>query len=159
MIEGQMMDMAAEREALAINEQNLRALQTGKTGALLVASVELGALSAKASTSQIEALNAWASHLGELFQLTDDLLDATASTGTMGEADWEGRREIQTDRGPRVRPARTPRSDPTLSARCFGRPAVVWSRSVRSASFDPRNGGPKPLRLHVQAPSRPRISA
>lgn len=85
MIEGQMMDMAAEREALAINEQNLRALQTGKTGALLVASVELGALSAKASTSQIEALNAWASHLGELFQLTDDLLDATASTETMGK--------------------------------------------------------------------------
>lgn len=85
MIEGQMMDMAAEREALAINEQNLRALQTGKTGALLVASVELGALSANASTSQIEALNAWASHLGELFQLTDDLLDATASTETMGK--------------------------------------------------------------------------
>jgi geranylgeranyl pyrophosphate synthase len=47
--------------------------------------VELGALSAKASTSQIEALNAWASHLGELFQLTDDLLDATASTETMGK--------------------------------------------------------------------------
>ena len=85
MIEGQMMDMAAEREALAINEQNLRALQTGKTGALLVASVELGALSAKASTSHIESLNAWASHLGELFQLTDDLLDATASTETMGK--------------------------------------------------------------------------
>ena len=85
MIEGQMMDMAAERDTLAINEQNLRALQTGKTGALLVASVELGALSAKASTSQIEALNAWASHLGELFQLTDDLLDATASTETMGK--------------------------------------------------------------------------
>ena len=85
MIEGQMMDMAAERETLAINEQNLRALQTGKTGALLMASVELGALSANASTSQIEALNAWASHLGELFQLTDDLLDATASTETMGK--------------------------------------------------------------------------
>ena len=33
MIEGQMMDMAAEREALAINEQNLRALPAGKTGA------------------------------------------------------------------------------------------------------------------------------
>lgn len=85
MIEGQMMDMAAEREALATNEQNLRALQTGKTGALLVASVELGALSANASTSQTEALNTWASHLGELFQLTDDLLDATASTETMGK--------------------------------------------------------------------------
>ena len=84
MIEGQMMDMAAEREALAINEQNLRALQTGKTGALLVASVE-SALSAKDSTSQIQALNTWASHLGELFQLTDDLLDATASTETMGK--------------------------------------------------------------------------
>lgn len=85
MIEGQMMDMAAEREALAIDEQNLRALQAGKTGALLVAAVELGALSAKASTPQIEALNAWANHLGELFQLTDDLLDATASSEAMGK--------------------------------------------------------------------------
>ena len=85
MIEGQMMDMAAEREALAIDEQNLRALQAGKTGALLVAAVELGALSAKASTPQIEALTAWANHLGQLFQLTDDLLDATASSETMGK--------------------------------------------------------------------------
>ena len=85
MIEGQMMDMAAEREALAVDEQNLQALQAGKTGALLVAAVEMGALSAKASVPQIEALKTWGSHLGNLFQLTDDLLDATASTETMGK--------------------------------------------------------------------------
>ena len=36
-------------------------------------------------TEEIKALNAWASHLGELFQLTDDLLDTTASTETMGK--------------------------------------------------------------------------
>jgi len=85
MIEGQMMDMAAEREALAVDEQNLQALQAGKTGALLVAAVAMGALSAKASVPQIEALKTWGSHLGNLFQLTDDLLDATASTETMGK--------------------------------------------------------------------------
>ena len=85
MIEGQMMDMAAEREALSANEENLRSLQAGKTGALLVAAVELGCLSAKASAQQTNALSAWAGHLGELFQLTDDLLDATASTETMGK--------------------------------------------------------------------------
>ena len=85
MIEGQMMDMAAEREDLAVDEQNLQALQAGKTGALLVAAVELGALSAKASSFQMEALKVWGNHLGELFQLTDDLLDATASTETMGK--------------------------------------------------------------------------
>ncbi len=85
MIEGQMMDMAAEREALPVDEENLRTLQAGKTGALLVAAVELGCLSAKASAQQTNALITWASHLGELFQLTDDLLDATASTETMGK--------------------------------------------------------------------------
>ena len=85
MIEGQMMDMAAEREELPDHKDALQKLQAGKTGALMVAAVQLGALSANASKEQTHTLSIWASHTGELFQLTDDLLDATASTETMGK--------------------------------------------------------------------------
>ena len=85
MIEGQMMDMAAEREALAINEQNLRALQTGKTGALLVASVELERVECQCFDITDRAAERLGQPFGRAVSIDRRPLDATASTETMGK--------------------------------------------------------------------------
>ena len=101
MIEGQM--IWPPSEALATNEQNLRALQTERLYAF--ARIRgVGRLSAKAFDITDRALNAWASHLGDLFTPTDDP-DATASTETMGKRTGkdEGKSKLT---GVRVRAAR-----------------------------------------------------
>ena len=57
-----------------------------KTGALLRASVFLGALSGKVLTASDEAaLNEYARAIGLAFQVVDDILDATADSATLGK--------------------------------------------------------------------------
>jgi farnesyl diphosphate synthase len=57
-----------------------------KTGALLNASVLLGALSGKTlSVAETNALTNYASAIGLAFQVVDDVLDATADSATLGK--------------------------------------------------------------------------
>ena len=63
-----------------------------KTGALLRASVLLGALAGSAANQvsglnavQIEALSAYAKAVGLAFQVVDDVLDVTADSATLGK--------------------------------------------------------------------------
>ncbi|MEO8001421.1 MAG: polyprenyl synthetase family protein, partial [Arenimonas sp.] len=80
---GQQMDMDATNELLSLAE--LEALHSLKTGALIRASVRMGALIGHATSSELLALDEFASTLGLAFQIRDDILDIEASTEQLGK--------------------------------------------------------------------------
>jgi geranylgeranyl diphosphate synthase type II len=63
----------------------LEAIHGRKTGALFVAALELGAVTAEASDEQLRALTAYGRKLGLAFQITDDLLDVAGSQASLGK--------------------------------------------------------------------------
>jgi geranylgeranyl diphosphate synthase type II len=63
----------------------LEAIHARKTGALFVASLELGGMTANASDEQLQALIAYGCKLGLAFQITDDLLDVAGSQASVGK--------------------------------------------------------------------------
>ena len=56
-----------------------------KTGALFIASAELGAIAAGARPAAMEPVRSYAKNLGLAFQITDDLLDASGDPETIGK--------------------------------------------------------------------------
>ena len=56
-----------------------------KTGALLQASVEMGATCARISGKALEALTTYGAALGLAFQVIDDVLDVVADSATLGK--------------------------------------------------------------------------
>ena len=81
---GQALDLAAEGKILTLPE--LETVHRGKTGALIVASVRLGALAALAPDApQLAALGAYGQALGLCFQIQDDILDVEGDTATLGK--------------------------------------------------------------------------
>lgn len=89
MIEGQMQDMAAEGKTLDLDA--LKQMHCLKTGALISASVTIGALLGGATPDQITHLDTYAHHIGLAFQVTDDILNVEGNPHKMGKA-------IQTDK-------------------------------------------------------------
>ncbi|MBL8115720.1 MAG: polyprenyl synthetase family protein [Acidobacteria bacterium] len=82
---GQALDLAATGSGAAPSRALLHEIHAKKTGALLAASVELGAVLAGAGASRRGLLRAYGARLGLLFQIADDLLDATASSAALGK--------------------------------------------------------------------------
>ncbi len=83
MVGGQALDLAAEHQALEADAlQNIHRL---KTGALIAASAEAGAICANASTAQRQALVEFATAIGLAFQVTDDILDVTGDSESLGK--------------------------------------------------------------------------
>ncbi|MBD8530714.1 MULTISPECIES: polyprenyl synthetase family protein [unclassified Massilia] len=81
---GQAIDLASV--GLALNLEQLERMHQLKTGALLRASVLLGALCGKELTeTELAALTAYSSAVGLAFQVVDDILDATADSATLGK--------------------------------------------------------------------------
>jgi geranylgeranyl pyrophosphate synthase len=83
MVAGQAYDLAAESRDVTGDE--LEQIHRHKTGALIAASARCGALVAGARATDIEAITRYASALGLLFQITDDLLDVTATAEDLGK--------------------------------------------------------------------------
>lgn len=85
MVGGQALDMAGQQ--LPREERALEGLHRMKTGALLRASVLMGARVAGARPGEARwaALDAYAQAVGLCFQVMDDVLDVTASTAELGK--------------------------------------------------------------------------
>lgn len=84
MIGGQAIDLASVGRALSLTE--LKQMHTCKTGALVNASVTLGALATNRSTpQQLDALSTFAISIGLAFQIKDDILDVEGDTQTLGK--------------------------------------------------------------------------
>lgn len=81
---GQMMDMASEEEDYDL--QQVTRLQQLKTGALLAASVEMGAILGRLPPEGRGPLRAYARDIGLAFQIADDLLDVEGSEEAAGKA-------------------------------------------------------------------------
>jgi farnesyl diphosphate synthase len=90
MVGGQMLDLAAEGRFEtgrgALPEAEIRRLQAMKTGALLAASVEIGARLGGASPEVLAALGRYGRALGATFQIADDILDVESDAEQMGKA-------------------------------------------------------------------------
>ncbi|MBX2857074.1 MAG: polyprenyl synthetase family protein [Cellvibrionaceae bacterium] len=84
MVLGQAIDLAAVNTHLQLD--TLSYMHSRKTGALIEASVLLGAISAGASDAQRSALQAFAQDVGLAFQIQDDIIDITSDTQTLGKA-------------------------------------------------------------------------
>lgn len=81
---GQAIDLASV--GIALSQAELEQMHRLKTGALLRASVMLGALCGKSlQQEETVALDAYASAVGLAFQVVDDVLDATADSATLGK--------------------------------------------------------------------------
>jgi geranylgeranyl diphosphate synthase type II len=65
--------------------QLLESIHRRKTGALFVASLELGGTVARANGEQLAALTAYGQNVGLAFQITDDLLDVAGSQSAVGK--------------------------------------------------------------------------
>ncbi|GGA02957.1 farnesyl-diphosphate synthase [Blastomonas marina] len=83
---GQMMDMVAEQEGEAFDLHAITRLQQLKTGALLGASVELGAILGRVPPEGRAHLHGYARDIGLAFQIADDLLDLEGDEEKAGKA-------------------------------------------------------------------------
>ena len=83
MVGGQWMDL--QGEATETDAAALEAIHRRKTGALLAASLRLGALAAGAGDAALAALSVYGEDLGLAFQIVDDVLDVTADAEALGK--------------------------------------------------------------------------
>lgn len=83
MIGGQVNDL--EGEGKTPEPALLESIHRAKTGALLRASLRLGALSAGATAEQYDALSSYGEHTGLAFQIVDDVLDVEQSSEALGK--------------------------------------------------------------------------
>jgi len=80
---GQAIDL--QNVGKAMSREALEAMHRMKTGALLRASVRMGALCGEIDAPGLAALDRYAAAVGLAFQVVDDILDVTADTATLGK--------------------------------------------------------------------------
>jgi geranylgeranyl pyrophosphate synthase len=83
MVAGQARDLDAE--AQTVDAVALEQIHLQKTGALIYGAARCGAIIGGANNDELEAVTDYGRNLGLLFQITDDLLDVTASASAMGK--------------------------------------------------------------------------
>ncbi len=83
MVAGQAHDLEAESREVGGDE--LEMIHRQKTAALIIAAARCGAIIAGANQPTLEVVSEYAAHLGLLFQITDDLLDVTATAEDLGK--------------------------------------------------------------------------
>lgn len=86
MVGGQMLDIEGEGDDSGTNLLSVERIHLHKTGALLRWCCEAGATLAGANSEQFDACSRYGKAVGLLFQIADDILDATASAGTLGKS-------------------------------------------------------------------------
>ncbi len=83
MIAGQVHDIEGEHQRPTAHL--LEQIHRAKTGALLRASVRMGAIYGGADAEQLDALSRYGEHVGLAFQIVDDLLDVEQSSAELGK--------------------------------------------------------------------------
>jgi geranylgeranyl diphosphate synthase, type II len=83
MVDGQQLDLEAEGKTVSI--EDLENIHQNKTGAMISVAARSGAIIAEASENELNKITNYASKLGLLFQITDDLLDVTQTTEILGK--------------------------------------------------------------------------
>ena len=87
MVTGQMIDLANVGKNINIDE--LEQMHQHKTGALIRASIRMGAISTGAiKQTDFAALDAYAAAIGLAFQVQDDIIDITSDTTTLGKTQF-----------------------------------------------------------------------
>jgi geranylgeranyl diphosphate synthase type II len=84
MVGGQALDIASENNEFPFS--TLQTIHQSKTGALITASVRTGAIGGDASDSQLASLVIYGECIGLAFQIVDDVLNVTSTTGQLGKA-------------------------------------------------------------------------
>lgn len=80
---GQEMDLSATGGPVTLEQ--LTEIHRKKTGALLIACVELGGIVSGCTPDEIQKLKQFADHLGLAFQIQDDLLDVYGNPNILGK--------------------------------------------------------------------------
>jgi len=93
MVGGQALDI--EGEARVVSTKELEEIHRLKTGALIIASARSGAIIAAANDLELKAITEYAAQLGLLFQITDDLLDVTATAEDLGKTPGKDARSLK----------------------------------------------------------------
>ena len=83
MVGGQALDISASERACT--EKEVLAIQSRKTGALIVAACQMGAVCGGGKREALDAAAAYGSHLGLAFQIRDDMLDVIGSAEELGK--------------------------------------------------------------------------
>ena len=83
MVAGQARDL--EGGSRTVDAASLDQIHLQKTGALICGAARCGAIVGGANGSELSAVTEYGRNLGLLFQITDDLLDVTASASAMGK--------------------------------------------------------------------------
>lgn len=85
MIVGQVYDTLQDFPPNLTDLQKLELIHHNKTGALITAACQMGAVAANATPKQYNAITDYAQAIGLMFQVVDDILDITQSTQTLGK--------------------------------------------------------------------------
>jgi geranylgeranyl diphosphate synthase type II len=83
MIGGQVTDIEGERQPPSA--ELLDRIHRAKTGALLRASVRMGAIAAGGDEGQLHAVSRFGEHVGLAFQIVDDILDIEETSASLGK--------------------------------------------------------------------------
>ena len=84
LIGGQVLDMQHEGD-LTVTGAQLEDIHRAKTGALIRCAIRTGAIIGGATESELTALTEYSEKAGLAFQVADDVLDATATSETLGK--------------------------------------------------------------------------
>lgn len=83
MVAGQVLDLDGEN--CSLSEEELREVHLHKTGDMIRAACQIGAILGGGTEGQISAAGAYAQHLGMAFQIRDDMLDCIGDQRELGK--------------------------------------------------------------------------
>lgn len=83
MIGGQVLDMESENKKIDLTTLDM--IHLNKTGAMIAAATKMGAVLGGASSREISLFEAYGKYIGKVFQIIDDVLDATSTMEELGK--------------------------------------------------------------------------
>lgn len=93
MIAGQVYDTVRDAHGPASPMDRLLTTHRNKTGALILAACRAGALCGGADRDQLDSVSRFGEAVGLMFQVVDDLLDVTGTTGELGKTAGKDREQ------------------------------------------------------------------